>query len=405
MAHERKRHLTAVLRQLATLSPLVGLVGHRQVGKTTLLEAIASHYLSLDDEENIRSAAYDAKAFVDALRAPGTAIDECQLSESLFPALKERVRRNERPGQFYLSGSVRFTSKKLIRESLTGRIMTADLYPLTLSELADSELPDWVPRLLRARRMDDLQMSALSFRDYRRRHRLIEKYDQHGGLPGACFIRNPRFRVQKILDQLETILERDLRQIHDTTLTLPELMRFLRELALRDGRSFNHQELRRATGITPITQKRLLYGLEAVFILRSIPHEGDYSGSAHFFEDQAEVAMLAQDRLSNEQRWAGLILRNVREQVHYRIGENVEWFQYRTRAGVTVPFAVRARESALGFIPIRGTSSRAAMAAAHSFLRRYANGKVLLVTDANETRVVDERTLLMPAAQLLFAWP
>ena len=95
---------------------------------------------------------------------------------------------------------------------------------------------------------------------------------------------------RQILDQLETILDRDLRQIHDTTLTLPELLRLLRALALRDGRTFNYQELRRATGITPITQNRLLYGLEAVFILRSIPLEGDFAGSAHFFEDQAEVA-------------------------------------------------------------------------------------------------------------------
>ena len=49
---------------------------------------------------------------------------------------------------------------------------------------------------------------------------------------------------RQILDQLETILDRDLRQIHDTTLTLPELLRLLRELALRDGRTFNYLELR-----------------------------------------------------------------------------------------------------------------------------------------------------------------
>ena len=118
-------------------------------------------YVSLDDEEHLRSANGDAKAFVDALNAPGTAIDECQLSEPLFPALKERIRRNKRPGQFYLSGSVRFTSKKQIRESLTGRIMTADLYPLTLSELDGGELPDWVPRIMQSRRMHDLQIPAL----------------------------------------------------------------------------------------------------------------------------------------------------------------------------------------------------------------------------------------------------
>jgi predicted AAA+ superfamily ATPase len=235
--------------------------------------------------------------------------------------------------------------------------------------------------------------------------RWIEQYDNHGGLPGTCFIRSEKLRTQKLLDQIETIVDRDLRQVHDTTLVLPELMRLLRELALRDGAPLQHQQLRRATGISPITQKKLLFALEAVFIIRSVPIEGDYRGSAHFFEDQAEVAILARDRLSDEQKWAGLIFRNLREQVSYRIGVNAEFFQYRTRAGVCIPFAIRTPDSVLGFIPVRGGPSRTAMAACHSFLRRYANGKIVLVSDANETRIIDERTLYMPATQLLFPQP
>src|SRR5262249_19338513 len=155
------------------------------------------------------------------------------------------------------------------------------------------------------------------------------------------------------------------------------------------------ENLRRATGITRITQKKLLFALEATFVIRPIPLEGDSSGSALMFEDQAEVTTLAQDRLAAEQRWAGLIFRNVREQTAYRIGENVDFFQYRTRAGVNVPFAVRAPNGVLGFVPLRGPVSRAGMAAVHSFLRRYAQSKAVLVTDANETRVIDDRTLLI----------
>lgn len=405
MAHERKRHLAVVLAHLASLSPLIGLLGHRQVGKTTLLEAICRHYVSFDDEDVLASANASPKAFLASLRSPGTAIDECQLAARIFPALKERVRRDRRPGQLYLSGSVRFTSKKLIRESLTGRIMAADLLPLTLSELDRAELPDLLPRLLRARSLSNLPVHALTAREHGRRTRLIEQYESCGGLPGACFVRNTRLRTQKILDQLETILDRDLRQIHDTTLTLPELTRLLRELALRDGNMPQHQELRRATGITPVTQKKLLFALEATFIVRHIPVEGDRRGTAIFFEDHAEVGVLAQGRIDRDRRWAGLILRNLREQVAYRVGENAELFQYRTRAGVVVPFAFRTADSAVGFIPVLGPVSRAARAAAHSFLRRYANGKAVLVTDENETRAIDDRMMLLSATRLLFPWP
>ena len=111
---------------------------------------------------------------------------------------------------------------------------------------------------------------------------------------------------------------------------------------------------------------------------------------------------LAQDRLDPERRWSGLVLRNLREQFFYRLGENADFFQYRTRAGVRVPFAVRTSSATVGFIPIRGEPTRTATAAAHSFLRAYANGKVVLVTDAHQSSVMNDRTLLIPASQLLF---
>jgi predicted AAA+ superfamily ATPase len=120
------------------------------------------------------------------LKLPRTALDECQLAERLFPALKERVRKDKRPGQFYLSGSVRFTSKRLIRESLTGRIMTADLFPLTLSELDRGELPDWLPRLVRARRMNDLQVSALPAKE-QATHALDRTIRRERGAAGRLF--------------------------------------------------------------------------------------------------------------------------------------------------------------------------------------------------------------------------
>jgi hypothetical protein len=281
--------------------------------------------------------------------------------------------------------------------------MSLELLPLSLSELDRSELPDMLERLMEIRRVPDLRLRSITARERHRRNHLIEQYRLHGGLPGACFIRNPKLRAQKVMDQLETIVDRDLRQIHDTTLTLPELMRFIRQLALVDTGTLQYQALRRATGITPITQKKLLFSLEATFILRHLPIEGDLSGSAVFFEDQAEVSLLSQGKLSGDQEWTGLVYRNLREQVFYRLGENADFFQYRTRSGVLVPFAVRSPKATVGFIPAQGVPGRRQFAAAQSFLRKYSDAKAVLVTDSGEPRVIDDRTLILPAANLLFA--
>ena len=67
-------------------------------------------------------------------------INEAQLCSPLFPALKQWVRTNKAKEQFILSGSVRFTSKADIRESLTGRIISLELLPFTIAESAQLAL-------------------------------------------------------------------------------------------------------------------------------------------------------------------------------------------------------------------------------------------------------------------------
>ena len=109
MPHRRKRHLEVVLKKLLGLNPLVGILGHRQVGKTTLLELLAHTYHTLDESSERLLAQRLPKQYLQERAGTWVAIDECQLALELFPALKEWVRLHPKPGQFVLSGSVRFT--------------------------------------------------------------------------------------------------------------------------------------------------------------------------------------------------------------------------------------------------------------------------------------------------------
>ena len=135
MAHERIRHASDRLKRLLGFSPIVGIFGHRQVGKTTLLSRHVRSYATLDLRAQLDRAEADPQAFVSSATEYPFGIDEAQLAPALFPALKEHVRVHRRPGQFILSGSVRFTSRKAIRESLTGRIVHLELLPFTQAEI------------------------------------------------------------------------------------------------------------------------------------------------------------------------------------------------------------------------------------------------------------------------------
>src|SRR5262249_45933876 len=145
---------------------------------------------TLDDRQTRQTIAADPKAFLKEQNAFPTVIDECQLEPDLFPAIKEHVRTRKQPGQFVLTGSVRFTSRKSIRESLAGRIVQAEMYPLILSELMQKPLPDSLPRLLNSPAFNEQTLDCLHPPAQTKAvQKHLEKYLLQGGLPGLCFIR------------------------------------------------------------------------------------------------------------------------------------------------------------------------------------------------------------------------
>ncbi len=135
MPHLRPRHLQVPFDQLIGHARIVGILGHRQVGKTTFLQRVAKEYVTFDDEDCLKQALNSPKAFIAAMKAVRSGIDECQLVPGIFPAMKVRIGTSQIPARFILTGSVRFTSRRAIRESLTGRISNLELHPFVLTEI------------------------------------------------------------------------------------------------------------------------------------------------------------------------------------------------------------------------------------------------------------------------------
>jgi len=133
MPHLRLRILENQIRHDLSWSPVVSVLGMRQVGKSTLLSQLGKTYMTLDDDETLRKFERGDWSTVEASETP-LVIDEAQKSPGLFDRVKLIVDRRKRPNQFLLTGSVRFLSRKQIRESLTGRTSLLELLPLTLAE-------------------------------------------------------------------------------------------------------------------------------------------------------------------------------------------------------------------------------------------------------------------------------
>ncbi len=254
MPHERSRFAVAPLKKLASLWPVIGVIGARQVGKSTLVknQMEIPHQLSFDDEDTLLDAEASAKVFISRLQLP-VLIDEAQKAPRIFDAIKVKVDKKRVPGQYFLTGSSQFSSRLDIRESLTGRIGLLHLHPLTLAELHQKPFraPEVFPKELTPR----FEISEIS------------EGLERGGLPFPCFLRDAAARNLYWSSWLETTIYRDIarffKRSYDPRVTT-KILRRMAEAALR-GEYFSTDM------VSDIQGRRLqsyLTAMEDVFLIR-----------------------------------------------------------------------------------------------------------------------------------------
>jgi uncharacterized protein len=371
--HNRKRYASVNLAKALTHSPIVGILGQRQVGKTTLLESVGGEYITFDSASALHQANADAELFLSGRKAP-CCIDEAQLCAPLFPALKEWVRTRKRKGQFILSGSVRFTSKAGIRESLTGRIITLELLPFTVSEAAGRPLSNVCERLITIRSADALE----SFRSRHSDPKLFSRYLEQGGLPGICFFRDEHVRNVRFEAHLDTLLTRDIRQVYQTTLLYSSLRSLLEYMARNQGRPFEVAEAARASQISRVTMSRVLFALEALFLVRFVPAlEG--GKPTLYLEDQGLASWLMGGVLTSTDDIVRGLYANLRQEFLYRPESTLKLFHWRTKNGVEVPLVFTSQQARLGIIPtLNAEPAPKTLGSAQSFLKKFPGSKVVI---------------------------
>ena len=140
-----QRSAKDALMRLAGQFPVVGVIGPRQSGKSTLVQEMfpEKRYITLDDDGIRDLAKSNPKDFVDAF-PDGAIIDEAQKVPELFNALKLKVdSEKSAAGKYILTGSSQFKLRKNMTDSLAGRGFFLELLPFSISELNDAGvLPD-----------------------------------------------------------------------------------------------------------------------------------------------------------------------------------------------------------------------------------------------------------------------
>ncbi|MBU1085273.1 MAG: ATP-binding protein [Candidatus Beckwithbacteria bacterium] len=233
-----KRVLENQLRKTIKKFPILGLVGPRQSGKTTLLQEIFNDfkYVNLEDIELREFANNDPKGFLYTHQSP-LIIDEAQRSPKLFSQLQVEVDNKKQMGSYILSGSQNFLMMEGISQSLAGRISIQTLLPLSYLEIT-------------ALKKNISDYSNLIFQ---------------GQYPRMYH--PPKLEPNEFYNSyLATYIERDLRKIINVT-DLSTFQRFLRLCAGRVGQILNLSSLAQDTGITHNTARSWLSVLESSYII------------------------------------------------------------------------------------------------------------------------------------------
>jgi len=247
--------------------PVVLLTGARQVGKSTLAQAMINAswdatYFTLDDRTILDAALRDPDGFVNGLPMPAV-IDEVQKAPDLLRVIKRGVDQNRKPGQYLLTGSANIMTLSTVSESLAGRIALHTLHPFCWPEFLEKPKPMILKELFGG--IDSKKLlknySRTSLKGYK--PRLIERILK-GGYPPPALTESDQAREQWFSSYRQTYLERDLLNIKSIE-NLPDFNRLLSLAALRTGRLLNLSDFSRETGLPFTTLRRYMNLLEVTY--------------------------------------------------------------------------------------------------------------------------------------------
>ena len=237
------RLLEDVVVEDLTWSPIVGVIGPRQVDKTTLVREIISRitkecvYLDMELPSDYRRLE-DAESYLAPLNDKCVIIDEVQLVPTLFPLLRALVDQHREPGRFIILGSAAPHVVRQITETLAGRITYHELSPFSSSEV----LPGISQQL----------------------HWL------RGGFPGSLLSTSDRISRRWLEDFIQTFIQRDLSRL-GFAVPFTTMRRLIEMLAHLNGNLLNLSTLGKSLGVSHNTVARYLELLEGSFLIRRLP--------------------------------------------------------------------------------------------------------------------------------------
>jgi predicted AAA+ superfamily ATPase len=256
---------------------IIVITGMRRVGKTTalrwLLDQIPGQnkiYLDLERldyrrvfEESNYEVVIDflGNRGLDVSQPLTVAVDEIQYAPNLPSVVKYLY--DQRPIKFLLTGSSSYYLKHYFSESMAGRKVVFEMFPLGFGEFLDF-------RGVSYRRRSTLAEMRFEPYEYERLKSSYDDYVTYGGLPDVVLEPRPAVRNEILNDIFSSYINIDVKAMADFR-KIGELDRLLHLLAARLGNKLDITRLAQTVGIARQTVSEYLEFLEKTYLIHRLP--------------------------------------------------------------------------------------------------------------------------------------
>ena len=270
--------LDEIPRYLRTDDVIV-LHGARQVGKTSILMVLQREllaqgertiYLDLEDSRLVAVLDRGVEEFLRLLQEEGVDLDAARPASSKVFVLIDEIQYLANPSSFmklvadhhrYLklivSGSSSFTMKSKFRDSLVGRTVDFEIYPLSFRELLHFRGVPFTPS-------DTFtEKKTLELQSF------YAEYALYGGYPKIVLTPDPAMKERYLQQIIDTYVRKDIRDLAEIR-DVAKFNRLLEVLASQSGNLLNITELSNTCAVARPTVERYLFLLEQTYIIRLV---------------------------------------------------------------------------------------------------------------------------------------
>lgn len=332
------RWITDRLQRNLAQNPAVGLLGARQVGKTTLSQYISrdmdSIYLDLESPEDLLKLS-DPSSFLRSHNNKLVILDEIQRAPDLFMVLRGLIDKNRQQGrdagQFLLLGSASMALLRQSSESLAGRISYIEMTGLNVLEVDEEKRNSQVLWL-------------------------------RGGFPKSYLANNDDMAMEWLEDLIRTYLERDVPQM-GFNVSATKLRRLWTMLAHLQGETINISKLAANLEVGRSVINNYLDILTDLLLVRRIQpwcsnvKKRLVKSPRYYVRDSGVLHRLLgigsyDALLSNPilgKSWEGFVMENI----HSVLPRLVETYFYRTSAGAEVDLVIKMPNAEVWAVEIK----------------------------------------------------